>query len=69
MTNKKVFQNVCDAIAKVSNGEMGVDDGKTIAHLAKQANNALRYEIDRANTLLKLGESKAEGLFRDIEDK
>lgn len=66
-TNKDVFQTLCNAIDKVESGTMGVDEGKSIAHLAKQANNSLRYEIDRATLLFKLGSEKKEHLFREIE--
>lgn len=41
---------------KLDNGEITVDAAKAQASLAKQANNALMYELKRVDVALKLAE-------------
>jgi len=43
---------------KLSNGQIDTDTAKAQAGLAKQANNALKYELDRTKLELELNSSK-----------
>jgi hypothetical protein len=57
---------------KLDKGEINVDAAKAQASLAKQVNNSLRYEIDRANMLIKIEEHKkntpdTKAGFRNVE--
>ena len=54
LTSKKksnsatIFKHLCDQMAKLSAKAITVDEAKAQATLAKQANNSLRFELDRA---------------------
>lgn len=54
VNNKSLLHFIFDQMEKLDNDEIDNNKAKAQAHLAKQANNALKYEIDRANTLMKL---------------
>jgi len=57
---------------KLDKKEITVEDANAQANLAKQANNAIIYELKRAEVLLKLEQSKKEGAnveLREVEGK
>jgi len=58
---------------KLDSGAISVEQAKAQSNLAKQANNALKYELDRVKTQMKLTEHNAiykDGLnLRDSESK
>lgn len=56
VNNKSLLAFVFDQMEKLSIKEISVEEAKAQAQLAKQANNSLKYELDRANTLIKLDE-------------
>lgn len=58
VNNKSVLHFLFDQMEKLDRGEINVDAAKAQASLAKQVNNSLRYEIDRANMLMKIEEHK-----------
>lgn len=58
--NKDLFNFICDQMEKLDDGSITVEQGQAQATLAKQANNSLRYEIDRAKTQMKLDEYNRE---------
>lgn len=43
-----LFDHLCDQMKKLSVKAITVDEAKAQATLVKQANNLLRYELDRA---------------------
>lgn len=43
-----IFKHLCDQMDKLNAKVIGVEEAKAQATLAKQANNTLRYELDRA---------------------
>ncbi len=53
---------------KTRQKEIEVDEAKTQALLAKQANNALKYELDRANVEMKLAEHNRETARIDLRN-
>jgi hypothetical protein len=70
---KSLFTMICDQIDKLDNNEIDVEKAKAQSQLFKQANNLLKYELDRANTLMKLADynsnAKNEISLREIESK
>jgi len=59
VNNKSLLHFIFDQMEKLNAGEISVDIAKSQAALSKQANNALRYELDRANTLMKISQHNA----------
>ena len=62
--SKHIFKHLCDQMDKLNSRVISVEEAKAQANLAKQANNLLKYELERAKAVGKYGES-----LRDIEDK
>jgi hypothetical protein len=56
VNSKSLFAFVCDQMEKLNAKEIGVDEAKAQSNLAKQANNILKYELDRASLQIKLHE-------------
>lgn len=54
---KSIFDHLCDQMNKLDAKTITVEDAKAQANLAKQANNVLRYELDRAVAFAKFGEN------------
>lgn len=73
LTNKGLFTHICDQMERLSQKKITVDEAKGQAALAKQANNLLRYEIDRVKTEMKAFEfnnaNKTEFQIREIESQ
>lgn len=59
VNNKSLLAFLFDQMEKLQSKEISVDEAKAQAHLAKQANNALKYELDRAKTLIEIDEHNA----------
>lgn len=59
VNNKSLLHFIFDQMEKLDAGEISVDVAKSQAALSKQANNALRYELDRAVTLMKISQHNA----------
>ena len=55
---KSLFSHVCEQMRKLDNQEIKIEEAKEQANLVKQANNLLKYELDRAKIELKLSEHK-----------
>ena len=54
VNNKSLLHFIFDQMEKLDKSEIDVDQAKAQGVLAKQANNAMRYELDRTTTLIKL---------------
>jgi len=54
VNNKSLLHFLFDQMEKLDNEEINVPQAKAQADLAKQANNMLKYELDRANLLIKI---------------
>jgi hypothetical protein len=52
--NKSIFHFINSQMEKLDKKEIDVETAKAMANLAKQANNSLRYELDRATTVMKI---------------
>ena len=48
INNKSLLHFIFDQMEKLDNGDIDVQTAKGQANLAKQANNSLKYELDRA---------------------
>ena len=64
-SSENIFKHLCDQMDKLNAKVISVDEAKAQAGLAKQANNLLRHEIDRATFIEKFGRDS----LRDIEDQ
>jgi hypothetical protein len=73
VNNKSVLAFLFNQMEKLDNKEITVDEAKAVSELAKQVNNAMKYELDRANTKMKLRvhnfEYKDNIELRDVESK
>lgn len=73
VNSKSLFAFVCEQMRKLDSKESTVEEAKAQAHLAKQANNILKYELDRANTEMKLRSQNKEFnetlMLRQVESK
>lgn len=54
VNNKSLLHFIFDQMEKLDADSICTEQAKVQANLAKQANNALKYELDRANTLMKI---------------
>lgn len=54
VNNKSLLHYVFEQMEKLDKNEIDVNQARAQADLAKQANNMMKYELDRTNTLIKL---------------
>jgi len=47
-SSKSIFTHLCDQMNRLSKKTITIEEAKAQSNLAKQANNVLRYELDRA---------------------
>jgi hypothetical protein len=66
-TNKDLLQFIFEQMEKLDTNKIDVDTAKAQSDLSKQANNAMRYELDRAKVLIKLAEHNALAIGEVIE--
>jgi len=66
--NKSLLHFIFNQMEKLDKKEIDVNQAKTQALLAKQANNALKYELDRANTQMKLAEHNRDNARIDLRE-
>jgi hypothetical protein len=73
INNKSLLHFVFDQMEKLDKGEIDVNNAKAQANLAKQANNMLKYELDRTRLLIDLDAHKrqtgANIELRNVEGK
>lgn len=73
VNNKSMLAFLFNQMDKLDRGEIDVQKAREQANLAKQVNNAMKYEIDRAKTKMELAKHNAiykDGLdLREIESK
>jgi len=74
VNSKSLFTFICDQMDKLQEASITVEQAKAQANLAKQANNILKYELDRTNTLMKIAEFNKDNenskvYLREIESK
>ncbi len=66
--NKSLLHFIFDQMEKLDKKEIDINEAKTQALLAKQANNALKYELDRANVQMKLAEHNRDSARIDLRN-
>lgn len=73
VNNKSMLAFIFGQMEKLDEGKIDVQQAKAQADLAKQANNALKYEIERVNVQMRLTQHNAvykDGLkLREAESK
>lgn len=73
VNNKSLLHFIYNQMEKLDNKEIEIEQAKAMAELAKQANNVLKYEIDRASLLVKLdvhnSTNNRDVKLRDVEGK
>lgn len=69
VNNKSLLHFVFAQMEKLDKGEIDVEQAKAQANLSKQANNALRYELDRTKLQIRVNEyNKATGASLSIRN-
>lgn len=56
VNNKSLIAFLFDQMEKLDENVIDVEKAKAQANLAKQVNNAMKYELDLANTKIKIAE-------------
>jgi hypothetical protein len=56
VNNKSLIAFLFDQMEKLDENTIDVETAKAQANLAKQVNNAMKYELDLANTKIKVAE-------------
>lgn len=73
VNNKSLVAFLFDQMEKLGNKEITTEEAMTQMHLAKQINSHMRYELDRAKTIMQLSAHNAiykDGAnIREIESK
>jgi hypothetical protein len=73
VNNKSMLHFIFNQMEKLDNGDVTIEQAREQANLAKQANNALNYELKRADIQMKLTAHNAiykDGLnLREVESK
>lgn len=73
VNNKSMIAFLFDQMEKLDKDQIDVQKAREQGNLAKQVNNAMKYELDRAKTLMELAQHNAvfkDGLdLREIESK
>ena len=73
VNNKSMISFLFNQMDKLDKDEIDVQKAREQSNLAKQVNNAMKYELDRAKTKMELTKHNAvykDGLdLRDIESK
>lgn len=73
VNTKSLFHFITDKMEKLDNNEITIEHAKAQANLARQANNLLRYELERANLKMELTEFNIQNKtmieLREIESK
>jgi len=71
--SKSLFHFICEQMEKLDKSEITVEQAKAQANLAKQVNNVLKYELDRAKTQMDIRtfnmETGANIELREVESK
>lgn len=73
VNNKSMIAFLFDQMEKLDKDQIDVQKAREQGNLAKQVNNAMKYELDRAKTLMELAQHNAvfkDGVdLREIESK
>jgi copper(I)-binding protein len=73
VNNKSLIAFLFDQMDKLDSNQIDVEQAKAQANLAKQVNNAMKYELDLANTKIKIAEfnktSESKVELRNAESK
>lgn len=65
VNNKSLLHFLFNQMEKLDKKECSVEEAKAVANIAKQINNSMKYELDRASLLNKLQSTDIK--IRDIE--
>lgn len=66
--NQSLYSQIRAQMDKLDTGEITVDVAKGQASLAKQANNCLRYELDKTALLLKIEQANSEIKLSEVQE-
>ena len=73
VNNKSLLAHIFGQMTKLDKKEIDVKEAREQANLAKQANNVMRYELQRADTIMKLAKFKIKENInielREVESK
>lgn len=65
--NKELLKHIFSQMEKLDRKEITFDEAKAQAALAKQANNSMRYEIEKTALLFKLEQANSKVELNNIE--
>jgi len=63
VNNKSLVAFLFGQMEKLNKGEINKEDAMAQVHLAKQVNSQMRYELERAKTIMQLSQHNA--IFKD----
>ena len=73
VNNKSMLHFLFDQMEKLDNGTIDINQANTQANLVKQANNLMRYELEKVKVMMQLNEHNAtfhkQIEIRDVELK
>lgn len=69
MTTKELFNHLCKQMILLQEGKITEITAHTQAELCRQANNLLKYELDRVRLIAALKEAGIKTKLREIEAK
>lgn len=73
VNNKSLLHFLFDQMEKLDNGVIDINQANTQANLVRQANNLMRYELDKVKVLMQLNDHNATSNkqieLRDVELK
>jgi len=64
---KSLFHFLTEVMSRLSDGEISVEEAKAQAIVAQQANNILKYELERARLLMQLDIHNQNQNFKRLE--
>lgn len=60
VNNKSLLHFIFEQMSALESGKIGVDQAKAFANLAKQANNSLKYELERTTLQIEISKYNIE---------
>lgn len=73
INNKSLLAFIFGQMEKLDSGEIDTNTAREQSNLAKQANNAMKYELDRVKCLIQLSAHnsmhKEDIILREVESK
>lgn len=66
-SNKDLLAHLFKQMELLDKNKISIDTAKEMANLAKQANNSMKFELERTSLMLKIEQAGSALEIRDIE--